>query len=283
VRRQIGLWLAALALTLAAVVWQRLSGPTHPIRFAADVGSFAVSGKLLRSHTTGSDLPVRVDCTYAPEATPGAPDELGGMLVWRRFPTDEPWRRRPLEPRSGVLVASLPPQPPAGKLEYWLELTTRSDTLRVPPAKAAVARFTGHVPGWVLVAHIVTIFAALLVAMRAGLEALVRGPRLRGQARTALALLAAGGLILGPVVQKFAFGAFWTGWPLGEDLTDNKLAFAVLLWALAVWRLRSYRPETARGRGWVLAAVAVVLLVYAIPHSLHGSTLDYATGEQVQY
>jgi hypothetical protein len=43
-----------------------------------------------------------------------------------------------------------------------------------------------------------------------------------------------GGLILGPPVQLEAFGALWTGWPFGADLTDNKTLIAVLAWVPAV-------------------------------------------------
>jgi hypothetical protein len=41
-------------------------------------------------------------------------------------------------------------------------------------------------------------------------------------------------MILGPVVQYYAFGEFWTGVPFGWDLTDNKTLVAVIFWALAV-------------------------------------------------
>ncbi|MCK7537691.1 MAG: hypothetical protein MZV63_45435 [Marinilabiliales bacterium] len=42
------------------------------------------------------------------------------------------------------------------------------------------------------------------------------------------------GMILGPVVQKYAFGDLWTGIPFGWDLTDNKTLIAVFAWILAV-------------------------------------------------
>ncbi len=66
-------------------------------------------------------------------------------------------------------------------------------------------------------------------------------------------LLVLGGFLLGPIVQKYAFGAFWTGWPFGEDLTDNKTAVAVLAWLprvtlLALWGSR--RTGVAVVLGW---------------------------------
>jgi hypothetical protein len=72
-------------------------------------------------------------------------------------------------------------------------------------------------------------------------------------------------------VQKFAFGAYWTGWPVGHDLTDNKTAVAFLFWIIAFIRLRRNR----QAYGWAIAASVVLLLVYLIPHSVMGSEIDH--------
>jgi hypothetical protein len=72
-------------------------------------------------------------------------------------------------------------------------------------------------------------------------------------------------------VQKYAFNSYWTGWPFGGDLTDNKTALAFLGWVCALVALyRSKRP-----RAWALGAAIFLLLVYLIPHSLLGSEIDY--------
>jgi hypothetical protein len=84
--------------------------------------------------------------------------------------------------------------------------------------------------------------------------------------------LAVGGLFLGPLVRKEAFGAYWTGWPFGTDLTDNKTAVAVLAWAVAAFRARGGRDA----RGWVVGAAVVTLAVFLIPHSVMGSQIDWS-------
>jgi hypothetical protein len=110
---------------------------------------------------------------------------------------------------------------------------------------------------------------------RAAMEALVKGDGLARQSLWALLLLVVGGMILGPIVQKYAFDAYWTGWPFGGDLTDNKLAVAVLAWAFAAWKVRS-------GSRWPAVVAALILLaMYMIPHSALGSTLDYETMQTV--
>jgi hypothetical protein len=84
-------------------------------------------------------------------------------------------------------------------------------------------------------------------------------------------------MILGPLVQKYAFGELWTGIPFGWDLTDNKTLIAFAFWVLAVWMNR----KKARPGYTVLAAI-VLLLIYSIPHSMFGSQLNYDTGTVTQ-
>jgi hypothetical protein len=78
-------------------------------------------------------------------------------------------------------------------------------------------------------------------------------------------------LILGPIVQKYAFDAYWTGWPFGYDLTDNKTLIAFIAWIAAAVAI----PRVRNPRWWLLGAAAVVLVVFMIPHSVLGSELDY--------
>jgi hypothetical protein len=269
-RRSVLLWTLAVVLTMASAVYQRMTGPTYPVRFKGDLGDATVSGKLLRTQVIGEELPVTIRVKGTGVVT--------GVVVWRRFPTEDAWESIPLRREDDTLVAALPAQAKmASKIEYHVRLVGGGKALRVPASEAAVARFKGAIPLPVLLVHILVMFLGMAWSLRCGFEALARGPNLPRLATTTLVILAIGGLILGPLLQKFAFGVFWAGWPLGEDLTDNKLAVAVLTWALAVWQLR----RGPRGRWWVVAASAMTFAVFMIPHSRHGSTLNYESGEQI--
>jgi hypothetical protein len=80
-------------------------------------------------------------------------------------------------------------------------------------------------------------------------------------------------MILGPIVQKYAFGAFWTGFPAGYDLTDNKTLIAFICWIVASL------AGMKKGKPWLTVIAAIVtLVVFSIPHSAKGSELDYSTG-----
>jgi uncharacterized BrkB/YihY/UPF0761 family membrane protein len=92
-----------------------------------------------------------------------------------------------------------------------------------------------------------------------------------------LVILFIGGIILGPIVQKYAFGELWTGVPFGWDLTDNKTLIAFVFWIIAV--LMNRKKEH---KAWTIIASVVLILIFSIPHSLFGSELDYESGKVVQ-
>lgn len=259
------LWIAALAVTVAAAAWQRRSGPSYPYRARISLGGATVLVSLPRTHVTTASARV---------AVPALRDGAGGTLFWRRFPTDEPFAALPMRAEGGTLSADVPAQPPTGKVEYYLELTAGAASVRVPPGagETVILRFHGPVPGMVLVPHITVMFLVMLVGVRAGLAAAFEAGRHQGLTVVTLAALTLGGLILGPLTQKHAFGAYWTGVPFGWDLTDNKALVAWIGWAVAALALL----RRWRGARWLVALASLIMIAaYAVPHSLRGSQLDY--------
>jgi hypothetical protein len=261
--RSWALWLLAFLVTAGSAIFQRMTGPTYPVRGATEVGGSPVVFKFDRAHRGAGDHLVRVN----------APDPaVTGSLYWKRHPIDTEWNILPMARRGAVLEAALPHQPPAGKLDYLVLLSKGSVNRLATDGVATVIRFRGDVPAPVLAVHVIGIFSAMLVSTRAGLEALAGRPALKKYTLWTIGLLLVGGMILGPVVQKYAFGAFWTCWPLGHDLTDNKTAVAFLAW-LAAWAALN---RAANPRRWMAGAAAVTFLIFLIPHSLFGSELDYS-------
>ena len=104
--RNVLLWILALVITLAAMVYQRATGPTHPARGKTVIGGVEYRYEFLRSHDLG-DAPVEIAI---------ADPEVGGLLVYKRFKVDEEWTEIPLQRQGDLLKAGLPHQPPAGKI-----------------------------------------------------------------------------------------------------------------------------------------------------------------------
>jgi uncharacterized membrane protein len=85
-------------------------------------------------------------------------------------------------------------------------------------------------------------------------------------------------MILGPIVQKFSFDAYWTGWPFGYDLTDNKSLIAFIFWGIALIVMSRNRQN----RVWPVLASLVLLVIFLIPHSVLGSEIDFTKEQKTE-
>ena len=279
------LWILAIIITLGAAYYQRKTGPTNPRDTYLTVNDSLVKVRLVRSLGLDERPEVRLAITDT---------AVKARLFYRRYRTGEEYSSSEFKykvyPVNSMVMnkvfgiteekgfyAAVPQQPPAGKIEYFLELTDSKGTTTLLKETPVVIRFKGAVPSYILTPHIILMFLAMLLANVAGLMAFFNLPAFRKYSLWTLITLIAGGMILGPAVQKFAFGEFWTGVPFGWDLTDNKTLIALLFWILAV--VMNKKRNT---RVYTLVAAVVTLIIFSIPHSMFGSELDYSSGEVTQ-
>jgi hypothetical protein len=274
------LWLAAIALTLATFTYQDRTGPTHPLEGTFETAAGPVRFFFVRSETIGAGLPIVL--------LDPVPNGISGRVEYRRYRSNDDWSIAPMRRgefrfgrrgRSVVLsgVGALLPGLPerAGKYEILVKVDDGSGRfVSVTGDHPVYARFKGGVPLPVLVLHILAIFASMTFALRTVLEALVDGD-CRWLLGATIASLLLGAFLLGPLVQWYAFGVWWSGVPFGYDWTDNKVLVSLLAWGVAWYANRGGR----RSRAAIYAAGIVTLLVYFIPHSVFGSEFDYRTGK----
>lgn len=275
-------WIAAILITLSAVVYQRMTGPTNPKRVEFETDGIIYKTKLSRSLETDVSLDEakedynklgkvsEMEMKIVPYS-----DNLNLDVKYRIYPGNDSLKSTPTVKVGEGFKVIFPSQPPAGKIEYSIVISTEEGKVAVFE-DYVVMRFKSPVPSFVLIPHILLMFIGMLFSNYTGLIAFSNRERSLRYALYVIITLGVGGLILGPVVQKFAFGSFWTGWPFGEDLTDNKTLFIFIVW-LTSWLLN--RKKTRR---YLLVIAAVVtLLVYSIPHSTGGSEYDHTKGEVV--
>lgn len=258
------LWLLAIIITLASAIYQRQTGPTYPVDGELKLAGKTIHYSLTRSATTGADTPVALEL---PDAA------MTAYLQFRRYKSYDEWTLVPMTRQAdGTVMAALPDQPAAGKIMYRvLVKTTGRDPVSLTGEEPVIIRYKGAVPTAVLIPHVLFMFGAMLLSNRTGLEAVSSQGKPGKLMYWTIAFVILGGLIFGPVVQKFAFDAFWTGVPFGYDLTDNKTLIAFLGWLFAWWKNRG----EAQSRGAILFATLLMLVIFMIPHSVLGSELDY--------
>jgi len=262
-------WFLATIITLLSAFYQRVTGPTHPLIIEFTHNGKLYSEKLIRTFGGYADASVYLkNC-----------NEFTAQLYYRHYPIlkDEAYTKIDFTQQNGKLVAMLPNQPPAGKLQYYITISDKNIPLYNNNAYPVLIRFKGEVPGTVLFFHVILIFLAMFFANLAGIMAIFKNTLFRKFTFVSLALISIGGMIFGPIVQKYAFGEFWTGIPKGYDLTDNKTLIAFIAWIVAA--LLNFKKPNRRS---TILAATITIIIFSIPHSLFGSTLNRETGEVVQ-
>ncbi len=273
------LWALAVLMTLGSFMYQDKTGPTYPLEGEVQTARGVVRFKFLRSETIGNDLRIMF---LAP-----VPEGIKGFVKYRRYRSNDEWSTMPMHPGKfefsirghkevveglGAELPSLHER--AGKYEYFVYIDDGSGKpSSVTGEKPIYARYKSAVPLWALTLHILTIFLAMLFALRTTFEAIVDG-EFKWMIKVTVVLVLLGAFLLGPLVQLYAFGVWWSGVPFGYDWTDNKVLVELAFWLLAWYLNRGSR----RNRKSVYLAGLITLAVYFIPHSLFGSEYNYRTG-----
>ncbi len=259
------IWILAIILTLGASFYQRMSGPTYPLNIKSIAGDDEYSVKLIRSATIGEECNVEIDET-------DLFDEA--FVVYAKYPGEFGNDTIYMKNTSGSWSAYLPEQPSAGKLKYHIVLIKDGETIWQNDDNPAIIRFKNSVPDAILIPHVIAMLLAMLFSMVTMFMVLLKKGNSKRMSYFAVASLIIGGFILGPIMQNYAFGEFWTGWPNGGDFTDNKTLIAFIVWVFALIL------NIKKDRKWALVIAAIsMIVVFSIPHSLGGSEFNHEKGQ----
>ena len=255
--KKIAYWFLAVVITLVLSVYQRMTGPTHPKKVTVELNGGKCKMKLPRSG-------VQQDETVTLK---GIPSNANAQIHYRRYPTANDYTTVDFRLDEGGLKTVLPVQPVGGKLQYYITVEGKD----YPADEPVVIRFRNDVPASILVPHILLMFASMLFAVYTFLR-VIRHKKYSKWLKITVATLFVGGFIFGPLVQHAAFGPWWTGFPFGTDLTDNKTLLSFLFFAAALATLKWKYNK------WVVCfAVLFMIVIFSIPHSTYGSEYDYTT------
>lgn len=278
------IWILAMALAAGTVIYQRVTGPTYPVGYDVNVSGSILEGKLPRTHGGPGDEIIKII----------ADPEVSGFYKFKRYKSHDEWTFKEMERSDDTLYAALPFQPPAGKIIY--EIYFEKDGAKVfATDEPVIIRFKGAVPDIWLILHVAFMVMSILFSYRILFEILFKGNYLKIFTLMMVVIITMGGLVFGPIIQKFSFGAYWTGWPFGHDLTDNKTFVSFFLWLLAylnqaikpdkskwkersagiMWLVNIWRFFRVNPNYLIIIAVINWFAANLIPHSTLGSEIDY--------
>jgi hypothetical protein len=255
-KKSILFWAIAIIITILSAVFQRTTGPSYPLSGSVNFEGKQIGYKLDRSHSSSSN--------YTVEIKTGDP-KIKGIVQWRKnYKAREPFTVVEMKGADN-LYAEIPAQAPLEKIQFMIELRKDSASITIPQDKPVIVRFKGDVPIWILIPHILAMFFAMLLSTRTALESFTNDmSKIKSLTMWTLILLFVGGFPLGFLMNHFAFGELWGGFPYGNDITDNKTLIAFIGWALAFYMIK----KNAQPKLFAVLAAILMIIVYSIPHSV---------------
>ena len=130
--KKVAFWIIAFLITISTAVYQKLTGPTYPLQGKVSLADTEIKYRLARSHETDKDYELGI-------MTQG--EDISGYVIYKRHKTDDPWNKVPMVRKEESLVAKLPYQPPAGKLEYKVMLIYQGRETSLSGEPPVIIRF----------------------------------------------------------------------------------------------------------------------------------------------
>ena len=258
----------ALLITLSAVYYQWLTDSTTPVTTTLNTGIQKFPLEFKRTHVGSNDCPVifRIsDITVT------------GVLFYRKFPEQDEMKKVEMKREGDNLVAYLPKQPRGNEIEYYFSFE-KSGTIVMDGANAPiVVRFRGDVPDIAMIPYILLMLLSMVLSNVTGIYALFRINTYKYWAAATFVALAVGGLVLGPVVQKYAFNELWSEVPLGLNVSNNKTLIVIFAWLVALVMIQHKRAFF-----WVFLASLITFALFLFPHGLFVDQLSNETGKMIQ-
>ncbi|MCX7642093.1 MAG: hypothetical protein N2Z20_05615 [Elusimicrobiales bacterium] len=254
---------ASFIISIFLAFFQRITGPTYPVK-----GSVVLYTNNIKYFFPRS-------CTIKEQKCLAVIDSNFGEFYVR-------YKRYEMNEESKIInfkfidsdkkfIARIPTNfPPAAKIEYNVYTKVGENEFKINK-KNVILRFKNEVDNWILIIHIVMMFGSLVLSLYIFFGVIFDKKYSYLLLYVNWILILIGGFIFGGLLQKQAFGLWWSGFPLGYDITDNKTLIVFLSWSVAL--LFSLRKKDASK--YIVFSSIIMILSYLIPHSLFGSEYDY--------
>jgi hypothetical protein len=249
------------------VIFQFIMGSNYPLVTEVNTGKQKVQCELKKSYRGKTDFPV---------VLPIGDIMVTGYILYKIYPSENQESKIAFNREGDKLIAKLPLQPPAGKLEYKVLLEREGTTIPVNEGKAVIVRFIGKVPVYILILQSLAIFLAIFYSTLTGIYATFGIKTYRWLIYITITFLLGAVFLLQPLMHKYALNKWWTCFPNSLELGDNKLLIALIVWIVtACFNFKKARPLL------VIFASIISILMFSVPHGFPGLVHEPITMEVV--
>lgn len=255
--------LFSFVLCIVLAFFQRITGPTYPVKGKIEADNIKISYNFPRScNIYQKKCIVKIDYHK----------DFNFYLFYKRYKVDEEFKKIDFEKKDNYFIAVLNDEyKPASKIEYFVYYKIGNESFKIND-EPIVLRFKDKVNTLVIVLHVVLMFLFLTITFYLTFLILFEKKYSTFLFWLNYLTLFVGGFILGPLLQKQAFGVWWSGFPFGYDMTDNKTLLIFIFWSYAAYQLLINKKDIKR---YILISSLITFLSYLVPHSLLGSEYDY--------
>lgn len=248
-KQSIILWVSAAIITfLIGFIQNRISG-TYPTSGTIGIDAQKVSYHLKKIHRDKNnyDIIIRTDIK-----------DLKGIVKWRRVNENQIWNSDTLKYLDGILKITIPKQDPMNEIEYKITLSHNQEEYFIPSNSYEKILFVGSAPLSIIIHYYLTLFAGILLAVRAGLEFFSSKPRLRLYSIFTLISFFACAMIFAPVQKAYERGAIGIYVPGVGKIFQVWLVMLVLIWIMNLI-LISY---TKHHKSCVLISTMLTVIIF---------------------
>ncbi len=239
-------------------------------------------GDIIVEHTTVTEVKPDLIATVRLKLTGCDSANINGFLYYNFLGGEE--RKIAMEySGDGYFSAILPRGHIGDRLFYRIELTDERSVLAKIPQngrKGFLVKYKGNISPYVLIPHIILIFASLFIAFLTffyGVK-ILKGDDCVKQAAVLVLLTflfsLIGGILIGVEVTRQTFNEGWGGYPIGRDVTDTKTEIFVFFWLVTLifgWNALRGKQMIISDKTFgilIVASFSINLLAFLIPHSL---------------
>ncbi len=249
-------WIFSTLITFGVATYQYLTGPNYPIKGKTFFDQLEIPYKLPRTHAWNSDCPLELV----------VPDEnILAYVEYRRYDSEDLWTRNAFKRKGDIITTYIYPLPSIKTIEYRIVLfdNDRDIEISIPPNGYVVMRWHGPVPKALTILQLITLFLGLCFALRTGLDAIGQGNMVWRLAVMTTLFLFFGCLLFASIIDKYKFGTWWSGFPVGDNLLADRWHIVFLFWLT----LLSFRLKGRIAKGWYIFVSLLTLAIFLIPYN----------------